>query len=848
MAVDVEELIITPFKEVVERGQDAVTNAQAAEDDDPQMATQMARAARALVKEGDRALKRLQPIWDAHVDKFGDAFKDAIRDSDDIAEKRRVLEDLLYDFEDYIELDSFDLDKFVELQAATKLFALDALNIVKRLKVEAPVPTPPTPKSPIHTFPPLPPLPPSRSGTRASSRPTTRGGAVDSPADGFQNISQFPPPPLPGSTQDEGSANGNTRHRNSSGTRQQRRTSGLQRAGTTSSRASSVQAADSQAMPLRRVDSWTTAVSTRQQNEPATQHHPPPQQAQRSPMAQVLRADGKSSGLDVLGDELDRVRIVSEPRRLSPPAPSSSPRISEWVTDQTSEPHPGVRRYIAGDRPPEHAGMAKAATRVNVEPPVIHSRTYRNGYTYGSSVDNTGYTSANSVFDPTSPSTTNRTSLFSEPNTSSAGPSPHINPNNEPRGASHGTFYSESDHMAPLMLPPLSEHDDGLMLADETRTVRSETSGTQIRTISTGARETACQIGPKSSFHQLKGFCDGAELFKKSEHARGMKQASIYGQLVAVGRCTSCEFYLVYSEMTRDLERDSRANFMKFNVVYRLRFMFKSHMTTKNLTEVRYACLFCTQAGHTVRHGDATAFVSQEQLLRHLSQHPQPLPEIPGVTVLYGKVEAGHELEEDYDLHFPDPPAPSPAPETALIMLPTATAIKSNVKRYGEVAPVAPDGTDDVLKFLIGAQIVGVEFPEEWGGKWCKGWHDGEKKAFPSKMVEIEGPKQNEVSLNANSRISVTARWKWNPKDGARTGWLPLEKGGVIQNVGWVYQDHWCWSGTNNKGKYGVFPASHVDPNSLKEGREPTRKPTSKGLFSRRRVSISTESSYSGER
>ncbi|KAM0497693.1 hypothetical protein ACHAP6_006052 [Verticillium nonalfalfae] len=437
MAVDVEELIITPFKEVVERGQDAVTNAQAAEEDDPEMGTQMARAAQALVKEGDRALKRLQPIWDAHVDKFGDAFKDAIRDSDEIAEKRRVLEDLLYDFEDYIELDSFDLDKFVELQAATKSFALHALNIVKRLKVEAP----------------------------------------------------------------------------------------------------------------------------------------------------VLRADGKSSGLDVLGDEFDRVRIVSEPRRLSPPAPSSSPRISEWVTDQTSEPHPGVRRYIAGDRPPEHAGMAKVATRVNVEPPVIHSRTYRNGYTYGSPVDNTGYTSATSVFDPTSPSTTNRTSLFSEPNTSSAGPSPCINPNSEPRGASHGTFYSESDHMAPLMLPPLSEHDDGLMLADETRTVRSETSGTQIRTISTGARETACQIGPKSSFHQLKGFCDGAELFKKSEHARGMKQASIYGQLVAVGRCTSCEFYLVHSEMTRDLERDSRANFMKFNVVYRLRFMFKSHMTTKNLTE-----------------------------------------------------------------------------------------------------------------------------------------------------------------------------------------------------------------------------------------------------------------------
>ncbi|KAM0281459.1 hypothetical protein ACHAQH_003489 [Verticillium albo-atrum] len=129
MAVDVEELIITPFKEVIERGQDAVANAQTAEDDDPELSKQMAKAAQVLIKEGERALKRLQPLWDAHIDKFGDAFKDAIRDSDEIAEKRRILEDLLYDFEDYIDPDSFELDKFTELQAATKSFALDALNI-----------------------------------------------------------------------------------------------------------------------------------------------------------------------------------------------------------------------------------------------------------------------------------------------------------------------------------------------------------------------------------------------------------------------------------------------------------------------------------------------------------------------------------------------------------------------------------------------------------------------------------------------------------------------------------------------------------------------------------------------
>ncbi|KAM0323666.1 hypothetical protein ACHAQA_008601 [Verticillium albo-atrum] len=117
-------------------------------------------------------------------------------------------------------------------------------------------------------------------------------------------------------------------------------------------------------------------------------------------------------------------------------------------------------------------------------------------------------------------------------------------------------------------------------------------------------------------------------------------------------------------------------------------------------------------------------------------------------------------------------------------MLPAATAIKGNVQRYGEAPLVTPDGSDDVLKFLIGAQIVGVEFPEKWGGKWCMGWHDGVKKAFPSKMVEFEGPKQKEISLNANSGVSVTGRWKWNPKDSGRTGWLTIDKGDTIRNVG----------------------------------------------------------------
>jgi hypothetical protein len=80
MAVDVEELIIAPFREVVDRGKDAVNNAEAAAhgDDDDETAKRMAKAGKALVREGERALKRLKPLWDDQVEKHGDIFKTAM--------------------------------------------------------------------------------------------------------------------------------------------------------------------------------------------------------------------------------------------------------------------------------------------------------------------------------------------------------------------------------------------------------------------------------------------------------------------------------------------------------------------------------------------------------------------------------------------------------------------------------------------------------------------------------------------------------------------------------------------------------------------------------------------------
>lgn len=79
MAVDIEELIIEPFRELVERGKEAIANAEAAENENADLSKQVLRSAQLLVREGERALKRLQPLWAAQVEKHGEAFKDVFR-------------------------------------------------------------------------------------------------------------------------------------------------------------------------------------------------------------------------------------------------------------------------------------------------------------------------------------------------------------------------------------------------------------------------------------------------------------------------------------------------------------------------------------------------------------------------------------------------------------------------------------------------------------------------------------------------------------------------------------------------------------------------------------------------
>lgn len=120
-----------------------------------------------------------------------------------------------------------------------------------------------------------------------------------------------------------------------------------------------------------------------------------------------------------------------------------------------------------------------------------------------------------------------------------------------------------------------------------------------------------------------------------------------------------------------------------------------------------------------------------------------------------------------------------------------------------------PDG-QPTMHFAEGAKIVGITFPERFGGSWCIGYHDGECGSFPASTVSLLSPPRDEVKMNPQSSLQAVAKWDWKPKD-KDEGWLKFSKGERIFNVGYAWQDQWCWSGCTSKGKWGLFPSSFVE-------------------------------------
>jgi hypothetical protein len=71
---EVDDLVVTPFKEIVDKAKTAVENAGHGN-------PVMLKAAQSLLKEGERGVKRIEPLCRKHVDDYGYNFIAFLKDN-----------------------------------------------------------------------------------------------------------------------------------------------------------------------------------------------------------------------------------------------------------------------------------------------------------------------------------------------------------------------------------------------------------------------------------------------------------------------------------------------------------------------------------------------------------------------------------------------------------------------------------------------------------------------------------------------------------------------------------------------------------------------------------------------
>lgn len=380
-------------------------------------------------------------------------------------ENRRILEDLLYDLDDFIEVDTFDVDKYSEVQAASKAFALSALEAIRRLKIDCHSSTLP-PSSSNTVFPPLHPLPSGRF--ESFSQPLTGQPVASSPA----SISM--------SRKDS--------QRTSSTHTSGRSASGgghiLERMITTKSHTPSTNSSGS----------VRSSVSSRRSDQSPL--HPGPLQPARS----KFNKDDRSSPVrgDGNGREISPSQAEIGPKMAHM---SSTPRITEWVREQLSTSLPSQTEAIpeSGILPHKHAGRRPATSRSSRDTLV------------GSELPD--YNPAA----PTSPgSTSYRTSVYSES-------SSHLS---TAKGGFQVSF--EQSKIPPLPprffnvfpapspeIPPknTSRLVGGVQAASRKCVV--DMPAPELEQEPWYANRARCTIGIESSFKIMGGFCEGAFIFRE---------------------------------------------------------------------------------------------------------------------------------------------------------------------------------------------------------------------------------------------------------------------------------------------------------------------------------------------
>ncbi|CZR64176.1 uncharacterized protein PAC_14073 [Phialocephala subalpina] len=355
----------------------------------------------------------------------------------------------------------------------------------------------------------------------------------------------------------------------------------------------------------------------------------------------------------------------------------------------------------------------------------------------------------------------------------------------------------------------------------------SSAPATSVRSIDHPMRHDA-------SFFKFGGFCDGAKALVRGETGFKIykRPAGHYSATVSA-RCIKCSYEVGWNDVEKDRLLDRGGIYGNCGVRFRQRFISKCHVKTKSIEESCYACIFCIQEHKTVEEHDATIFFSVSQLFRHLATHTRPLPEVSGIITLYG-LQPPEAV--DFDIHFP-------LNEPSLHVFnireiaqkvatrPSATAVVTHHPKRGHSGATDPDG-HPAMHFAVGAKIVGVTFPTQFGGQWCMGYHDGERGSFPASAITLDLPAREDLLMNQASPLVATAKWDFKPKEAkdSTRGWLKFNKGDLITNIGYTFQDQWCWSGYTNRGKaWGLFPQAFVE--NLGEGGQISSSPSVRHKF-----------------
>ncbi|KAG6192189.1 hypothetical protein E4U27_003657 [Claviceps purpurea] len=844
----VEELAVKPFREVVEKGKVALQNAGESQD--------MMKEAQRLVKVGERGLTRIESSCRKLYDEYGVNFIRSLKENEEITEYRKQLTNLLWDFDDFIDADTFETEKFQELQILSRETAPKVYNILITMKLEVPAP------SFSHLSPPSSPVPHSPSlasepnpqnpfGLISSTRGSTSGSQGDSRSiadcpymeDATARLRDLMLSGLQSQVPDEdfvieGAAGSRIRQPSESPVRQPPRPPSLDP--WDPKLAPSFQGTD--------MSAYSPVAVNRRPN-----FYPPesPVDPAISPMSAALRrrlsTQANNLHIGVAGvcdqdtDEYSDYRFSDSSSQShvtnatsqgthSRTPPTKSPTIPEEVMSPQRMGTPAYSIRQLHVRPPLHP------------PPPPKSSA---GFATGGVEDMDRQYQAirqlqvNPRTSPlTAPAVPPKSASSFKRHTRDDGNNMLLQSLKSPSGIHTPT---SQPGLEVAVSVPLEDPDHGLIPVDS-----------EEPSIKMPARMPPrnCNIGPNSTFCLYKGFCQGAlEVVRGEIGVKKTKKPGFAGA-ATVARCTGCLYELDFSQIECDINKEDKGNFHKSGINYRLRFLQKSHLPAKRIDDVLYACIFCVRLGRTIDECDATVFTTSKALFNHLTRHPRPLPQISGVAVVEGDSMPAH-LRNDYDIQFLKPP------EAHVPQL-------NRSQIYGRATGVARDQSrklfgqrllfdrSPALELCHGAKVVGIEWPEKYNGEWIFAWHDGIRASAPADIIKLDAPPSEDIQMFGASLIRAKTRWKFHQKekDKDQSLWLKFDKNEAITNISYVDPEFWCWSGTNSKGKRGIFPKDFLEPSTIQKltpegadratilSNEKNKSSSMLGKFSSRRRSI----------